>query len=104
MPLYNNDLIYNSDHFDLTKWRLAIPVDSTGGTSGTAVTINNLTGYESQYFYDAADGAMVFDAAVDGATTSGSQYARCELREMNGNLPAAWNLAEGGTMTATLKI
>jgi len=40
MSLYNNDLIYNSDHFDLTNWKLTIPVDSTGGTSGTAVTIN----------------------------------------------------------------
>jgi len=29
---------------------------------------------------------------------------RSELREMNGSLPGAWNLAQGGTMTATLKI
>jgi Ca2+-binding RTX toxin-like protein len=104
VSLYNNDTIYNSDHFDLTRWHLTIPVDRYGGITGTALTITNLTGYESEYFYDAPDGAMVFDAAVDGATTTGSNYARSELREVNGSALAAWSLATGGTMTATLKI
>ena len=47
---------------------------------------------------------MVFKAAVDGATTSGSKYARTELREMDGTEKAAWNLKNGGTLTATLKV
>lgn len=94
----------NSDNFNLSTWKLTIPADSLGGIVGTALEIVNLTGYESQYFYDAPDGAMVFRASVDGATTKGSSYPRSELREMNGTKGAAWNLALGGTMTATLKV
>ncbi|MFD2836365.1 polysaccharide lyase family 7 protein [Azotobacter vinelandii] len=41
---------------------------------------------------------------VNGATTSGSKYARSELREMKGSERAAWKLSEGGTMTATLEV
>ena len=47
---------------------------------------------------------MVFKAAVDGATTGGSSYARTELREMKGDERAAWKLSEGGTLTATLEV
>src|SRR5688572_3447016 len=97
-------MAYNSDYFNLINWKLTIPVDSSGGISGSAVEITKLTGYESAYFYDAPDGAMVFTVAADGATTSGSKYPRSELREMKGSEKAAWNLTEGGTMTATLKI
>ncbi len=95
----------NSDNFDLRNWRLTLPVDSSGGIGGTAVEIPSLIGYEnSRYFYDAPDGAMVFVAHVEGATTSGSKYARSELREMKGSERAAWKLSEGGTMTATLEV
>lgn len=98
-------MAYNSDYFDLRNWKLTLPVDSKGSTSGVAVEVKNLVGYEnSNYFYDAADKAMVFSAMADGATTSGSKYARSELREMNGSDRAAWKLSEGGTMTATLEV
>ena len=97
-------MTYNSDHFDLTKWKLTLPVDSTGSIVGNAFEVTNLKGYESAYFYDAADGAMVFAAQTDGATTSGSHYPRSELREMSGGKTYNWNLSEGGTMTATLKV
>src|SRR5262245_51865276 len=94
----------NSDYFNLLNWKLTLPVDSDGGITGTAKEITSLLGYESQYFYDAPDGAMVFKAFAEGATTSGSSYARSELREMNGTAKAAWSLSQGGTMSATLKI
>lgn len=98
-------MAYNSDHFNLSNWKITLPVDSKGGLSGTAVEVQNLIGYEnSKYFWDAPDGAMVFRAMTDGATTSGSKYARSELREMNGSERAAWKLSEGGTMSATLRI
>jgi hypothetical protein len=101
-------MAYNSDFFNLSpsKWKLTLPVDSSGGISGTAVEVKNLVGYEnSTYFFDAADKAMTFRAMVDGATTSGSKYPRTELREMNGvDVRAAWKLSQGGTMTATLKV
>lgn len=47
---------------------------------------------------------MVFRAPVEGATTSGSRYARSELREMKGSERAAWSLAQGGTLSATLEV
>jgi Ca2+-binding RTX toxin-like protein len=98
-------MTYNSDNFDLTDWNITIPRDSSGGITGTAVIIQPLTNYESQWFYDAADGAMVFKADVSGATTSGSNYARSELRELESDGDRAfWNLSTGGTMTATLKV
>lgn len=100
-------MAFNSDLFDLSpsKWKLTLPVDSSGKTSGTAVEIKSLVGYEnSSYFYDAPDKSMVFRAMADGATTSGSKYARSELREMNGDDRAAWKLSQGGTMTATLRV
>ncbi|WP_457093668.1 polysaccharide lyase family 7 protein [Microvirga sp. P5_D2] len=94
-----------SGNFDLTNWKITLPVDSSGNTSGTAVEVQNLSGYQnSKYFYTAADGAMTFYAAVDGATTSGSSYARSELREMNGTAKAAWKLSTGGFMSATLEV
>src|SRR5262249_40935997 len=58
----------------------------------------------SSYFYEAADGAMTFNATVDGATTKNTAYARSELREFHNGACYNWNLALGGTMTATLKV
>jgi hypothetical protein len=100
----NLDGVYNSSLFNLANWKLTLPVDGTGGITGTAVEVLKLSGYESPYFYDDPDGSMVFTAAVAGATTSGTKYARSELREMNGTSLAAWKLSTGGTMTATLKV
>ncbi|MBB2820021.1 UNVERIFIED_ORG: Ca2+-binding RTX toxin-like protein [Rhizobium esperanzae] len=95
----------NSDNFDLTSWKLCLPIDEDGGASDTAYEIVDLSGFEhTSYFYAADDGAMVFRATVDGAVTKDTTNARSELREMDQNSLAAWTLDEGGTMTATLKI
>jgi len=95
----------NSEYFDLTRWKLCLPIDEDGGTTGTAFEILDLSGFEhSSYFYTAEDGAMVFRAITDGALTKGTTCARSELREMDGTSLAAWTLDEGGTMTATLEI
>ncbi|MFC5068089.1 polysaccharide lyase family 7 protein [Flaviflagellibacter deserti] len=94
-----------SANFDLSDWKITLPVDSKGSISGTAVEVTNLSGYQnSKYFYTGTDGAMVFSASVDGATTSGSKYARSELREMDDGERAAWNLKTGGFMSATLEV
>ncbi|WP_243374855.1 polysaccharide lyase family 7 protein [Microvirga solisilvae] len=100
-----NPNVAPSGNFDLSNWKITLPVDSSGTISGTAVEVQNLSGYQnSKYFYTGPDGAMVFYAPVDGATTSGSSYARSELREMNGSSKAAWNLSTGGFMSATLEV
>jgi Ca2+-binding RTX toxin-like protein len=97
-------MTYNSDNFDLSNWELTLPVDSKGGTSGDADVVPYLDNYQSKYFYSGSDGAMILIANVAGATTPNTQYARDELREMDGNDVAGWKLSEGGTMTATLKV
>jgi hypothetical protein len=100
-----NSSVAPSGNFDLSNWKLTLPVDSSGSMSGTAVEVKSLTGYEnSKYFYTGSDGAMVFYAPVEGATTSGSSYARSELREMKGTEKAAWSLSTGGFMSATLEV
>lgn len=100
-----NPSVAPGGNFDLSNWKITLPVDASGGISGTAVEVQNLSSYQnSKYFYTGADGAMTFVAAVDGATTSGSSYARSELREMNGTAKAAWNLNTGGFMSATLEV
>jgi Ca2+-binding RTX toxin-like protein len=94
-----------SGNFNLSNWYLTLPIDSSGGIGGSAATVKNLTNYQlSNYFFTGSDGGMVFHAPVDGATTSGTKYARTELREMNGSSLAAWHLSTGGKMTATLAV
>ena len=100
-----NPLGYPSDNFDLSNWSLQLPVNAHGEPSGTATEKTNLIGYkDSDYFYTGSDGAMVFVAPVQGARTSGSDYTRSELREMNGPREAAWTVAQGGTLTAELAV
>lgn len=91
-------------NFNLANWKLTLPVDSSGGTTGTAAEVKSLGSYQSTWFETALDGAMQFTAPVNGATTSGSHYPRSELREMNGTAEASWTLADGGEMRATVAI
>ncbi|MFC0219121.1 hypothetical protein FHS82_001708 [Pseudochelatococcus lubricantis] len=92
-------------NFDLTDWKITLPVNSKGSASGKAYEVKNLVNYEnSKYFYTADDGAMVFYAPVKGATTSGSKYVRSELREMDNGRVAGWTTDEGGHMAATLEV
>jgi Ca2+-binding RTX toxin-like protein len=90
---------------NLSTWKLQLPVDVQGKFLGKAAEIKALEGYYNKsYFYAASDGAMVFKAPVYGATTGNSDFARSELREMNGSKPAEWTLKEGGHMSATLEV
>lgn len=100
-PAWDDPSAYNSDHFDLRDWKITLPV---ADEDGEAKEVKKLKGYESQYFYDAKDGAMVFWAPVEGSTTKNSNYPRSELRERIDGKDAAWKLSQGGTMTATLQI
>lgn len=73
-----------SENFDLSTWKLSIP-DNNGSGLATTITVSEINnGYEnSNYFYTAADGGMVFKCPVDGYKTStGTTYTRVELREM----------------------
>jgi len=73
-------------NFDLTHWKLTLPVDASGQTSGTATEISAAqlaAGYTNAlYFQTGEGGTMVFWCPVNGATTGGSSFPRSELREM----------------------
>ena len=94
-------------NFDLSVWKLTLPVDGSGQFSGVAVEVKPLasTYQNALYFYSAADGAMTFMAPTEGATTSGSHYPRSELRELTSSgANAAWTVEQGGSLSATLAV
>ncbi len=74
-----------SDNFDLQYWYLSIPTDTDNNGKSDSIYENELSGgYEnSDYFYTASDGGMVFKSPVDGFKTStNTSYVRVELRGM----------------------
>lgn len=87
---------------DLKNWKLNLPI-----CPYTEIKQPQLATYEnSSWFYD--DGPdVVFRANAGGCTTSGSSYARSELREManGGGSNASWNPSSGThTMTVMLSM
>lgn len=101
-----------SSNFDLSTWDLVTPLPIGG--IGNAIRIyseqlvgNPLlnTGYtKSPYFYtDSITGSMNFFAPLNGATTPGTNYARCELSE---DTSLEWNLAKykENVLTTTMLI
>jgi len=87
-------------NFDLSHWKLELPVDVVGGTTGVAAEISAgqlSAGFTNNYFYSGADGAMTFWCPVTGATTSGSTYPRSELRELLNPNDASVNWLGTGT-------
>lgn len=116
------------NNFDLLSWALDTPrEDPDDGFSSRASERDLDNGFEdSDYFYTADDGGMVFVATIFGAKTSANtSYTRSELREMlrRGNTSISttgvnqnnWILGyqpdpqrtvggRGGQLKATLKI
>ena len=81
-------------------------------TDDTAFEKKDIEGWEDPdfFFYNESEGTMVFSAPVVGATTSANtDYTRSKLREReineNGStVDASWTIADGGTLSATLKV
>ncbi|HTD65778.1 MAG TPA: polysaccharide lyase family 7 protein, partial [Candidatus Limnocylindria bacterium] len=89
-----------SSNFDLSHWKLTLPVDAAGGTTGEAMEIKTpqlTAGYASDYFYSGADNAMVFWCPVIGARTSNATYPRSELRELIDGRNSDVNWSGNGT-------
>lgn len=92
-----------SDILDLTAWKITIPFDSNGNDGPTnnaaEVTQPALDSYELPGYFEvnSTGDAVVFTAHAGGATTSGSGYPRCELREMisDGSDEASWSSGSG---------
>jgi len=116
-----------SDNFNLSKWKLTLPVTKnayygSGGSSAAEVKpgncngSNNVTsldrGYEdASYFYTASDGTMAFvTPLVGGGSTPTSSYVRSELRELydwnpcDSDSAANWTPSGKHTLSATLRV
>jgi chitosanase len=89
----------------LQHWKLQLPINSDNAGNVDEITRDQLVaGYTSEWFTDTADGkGFKFHTPVNGKTTSGSQYPRTELREMNSNgtTTAGWN--SGGVFDGTVR-
>jgi hypothetical protein len=75
-------------NIDLRGWKLTLPV-------GKPDEIRDLDGFKSEHFERTPDG-LRFRAPVEGVTTKGSAYPRCELREL-----MLWS-TESGTHTMSI--
>src|ERR1041385_5704796 len=63
---------------NLSHWSLTLP-----DANATTITPAQLVaGFRNSYFYYGTDGALVFWSPVTGGSTEGSDFPRCELREM----------------------
>ena len=75
-----------SGNFDLSHWKLTLPLQASGANGGKPVEISASqlsAGYtDAQYFYAGTNGEMVFWCPVSGAKTENTEYPRTELREL----------------------
>jgi len=91
--------------FDLSKWHLQLPVNGVQTVSSS--TNPPLSSYSSKWFYLDADGKMTFTTITSGDHTSGSQYARSELREVYSSSDDNWSLSANNglhVLEATLEV
>jgi hypothetical protein len=93
-----------SDILDLSNWYLGIPVNTSHAGAPDIIRQPELASYTNAAWFhlNAARDGVVFAANAGGYTTSGSDYPRSELREMDGSSLASWNSASGtNTMELT---
>lgn len=90
---------------DYSAWKLNLPVDATGGTLGGSLTIGKIDkNYQCVPYFRQLENSIIFHVPTDGATTSGSNYPRSELREMINGKEAAWKVDKTSTLEATVRI
>lgn len=108
-PLPSKPVTTPVARFDLSHWKLTLPVNAQGGTSGAPQEIrpDDLSdGYESRWFRRESDGSLVFWAPVHGTTTKNAKYARSELRELiNGHDEREnWDAWDHSELDARLRV
>ncbi len=100
----------------LNKWKLTLPVDANGNTSAGTTNVDdrntnplevadsNLIDYKYPPYFDVIDTEVVFRAPCDGATTKGSHYPRCELRQRVGGGNNYWSVSDYQYMQVELRV
>lgn len=84
-----------SEVLDLSSWKLTLPTDSVRRGQADEIEAARLRTFSDAgcFFVSENRDGVVFRASCGGAVTKGSQYPRCELREMDasGLHRAAWS-------------
>lgn len=93
---------YPADVLDLRNWYVGLPTGAA--ESPTNVKQPALATFAVDPWFVATPGCtgVQFRAAVNGVTTSGSDYPRSELRETSGSSMASWS-STSGTHTMTIR-
>jgi hypothetical protein len=86
---------YPADVLDLKNWYVGLPIGEPEKPKN--VEQPALATYSIDPWFRATEDctAVQFRAAVNGVTTSGSNYPRSELREMSGSAKASWSSTSG---------
>jgi len=96
--------------FDLSHWKLTLPVNAENEFRGKAkeISVKELNeGYSNQdFFYMGKNGEMIFWCPVKGAKTTNAKYSRSELREMLDpeDNKKNWSLDGTHSMSATCSV
>ena len=71
------------DVFDLSEWKITVPLDADGDDRPDTIEVKELRSYSHpDFFHLDADGHLVFAAPNKAATTPNSTNTRSELRQM----------------------
>ena len=77
------EVIKPSDKFDLSQWKITVPLDENRDGKVDEYDVRALQRYQHpDFFYVDADGYLVFTSPNQATTTAGSSNSRSELRQM----------------------
>ncbi|MGD9419780.1 MAG: polysaccharide lyase family 7 protein [Verrucomicrobiota bacterium JB025] len=100
----------------LPDWKITLPVDAKGKDSSAAAEVDKrnrkpreviddaLTGFEMPPYFYARGGEVFFRAHCGGATTKGSKYPRCELRQRVGGGNGYWSMQDHQKLVTELRV
>ncbi|MCF6240746.1 MAG: polysaccharide lyase family 7 protein [Bacteroidales bacterium] len=113
----DTSLTYPSDIIgSLARWKLTLTGDGKGFDSSEApdfehrntnpleVIGGNLLHYEYRPYFYADINEIVFKAPCSGATTKGSKYPRCELRQLVGGGNNYWSVNDYQFLQVVLRV
>lgn len=105
-----------SDIISLKGWKITLPLDEEYKDSSTANKVSerarpaveivdeDLIDYEYAPYFQVDDNGVRFRAHVAGATTKGSKYPRCELRQRVGGGNNYWSVKDEQSLVTEFKV
>lgn len=92
---------------NLSRWKLTLPVDTDRPGRPDEIRPKELATFADSecFFVNQLGNGVVFRAHCGGVTTKGSDFPRCELREVDdrGNSTVAWSTTDRAAHTLTMK-